>query len=284
MVRDNFAIFILSHGRADNMKTVDTLRKCNYTGKWYIVLDNEDKTYNRYAEKFGEDKLIVFDKLKISQEFDTCDVSYRDRKAIVYARNACFNIAQDLGLTYFLELDDDYTCFRQRWLKGNTFASTYVTQLDPIIEATLDFLDESGALTVAWAQTGDFLGGKTSRVYRERLTRKAMNSFFCRTDRRFDFIGRINEDVNTYTWRGTRGELMFTITDMSLDQLATQQNGGGMSDLYLNVGTYIKSIYSIIVSPSCVKIAEMGASHKRIHHLVDWETCTPKILNERFKK
>ena len=284
MVRDSFAIFILTHGRPNNVLTLSTLKRCNYTGKWYMVIDNEDKTADQYYELYGKDHVIMFDKYKKAHEFDTCDILSRDRRAIVYARNAAFDIAKDLGLTYFLELDDDYTEFRMRYDKDGVFSSLYVTQLDLIIEETLDFLDSSGALTVAWAQTGDFIGGMGSRVYRERLTRKAMNSFFCRVDRKFDFIGRINEDVNTYTWRGTRGELLFTIADMSLNQQDSQQNSGGMTELYLNAGTYVKSFYSVIVAPSCVKIAEMGCGHRRIHHLVDWETCTPKIISSRFKK
>lgn len=284
MVRDSFAIFILTHGRPDKVLTLTLLEKCNYTGKWYLVIDNEDKTADRYYELYGKEHVVMFDKLKKAQEFDTCDILSRDRRAIVYARNAAFDIAENLGLTYFLELDDDYTEFRMRYDLNGVFSSLYVTQLDPLIEETLDFLDTSGALTVAWAQTGDFIGGMGSRVYKERLTRKAMNSFFCRVDRRFDFVGRINEDVNTYTWRGTRGELFFTIADMSLNQQDSQQNSGGMTELYLNAGTYVKSFYSVIVAPSCVKIAEMGCGHRRIHHLVDWETCTPKIISSRFKK
>lgn len=284
MVRDSFAIFILTHGRPDKVLTLTLLEKCNYTGKWYLVIDNEDKTADKYYELYGKEHVVMFDKLKKAQEFDTCDILSRDRRAIVYARNAAFDIAENLGLTYFLELDDDYTEFRMRYDLNGVFSSLYVTQLDPLIEETLDFLDTSGALAVAWAQTGDFIGGMGSRVYKERLTRKAMNSFFCRVDRRFDFVGRINEDVNTYTWRGTRGELFFTIADMSLNQQDSQQNSGGMTELYLNAGTYVKSFYSVIVAPSCVKIAEMGCGHRRIHHLVDWETCTPKIISSRFKK
>ena len=284
MVRDSFAIFILTHGRPDKVLTLSLLEKCNYTGKWYLVIDNEDKTADKYYELYGKEHVVMFDKLKKAQEFDTCDILSRDRRAIVYARNAAFDIAENLGLTYFLELDDDYTEFRMRYDLNGVFSSLYVTQLDPLIEETLDFLDTSGALAVAWAQTGDFIGGMGSRVYKERLTRKAMNSFFCRVDRRFDFVGRINEDVNTYTWRGTRGELFFTIADMSLNQQDSQQNSGGMTELYLNAGTYVKSFYSVIVAPSCVKIAEMGCGHRRIHHLVDWETCTPKIISSRFKK
>ena len=76
---------------------------------------------------------------------------------------------------------------------------------------------------------------------------------------------------------------MFTVADLSLNQLETQKNSGGMSDLYLNVGTYIKSFYSVIVAPSCVKISEIGGSHRRIHHLVAWENCTPKIISSKFR-
>ena len=42
---DNFAVFILSHGRPDHIKTLKALQKGHYTGKTYIVIDNEDGKY-----------------------------------------------------------------------------------------------------------------------------------------------------------------------------------------------------------------------------------------------
>jgi len=281
-MRNDFAIFILSHGRADSIKTIDTLAKCNYTGKWYIVCDNEDETIDRYYKNFGNDKIIIFDKLAKSKEFDTGDLS-NNRKAIVYARNACFDIAEQLNLTYFLELDDDYTEFRSRTWNGKKLNTVYCRDLDSIIDEMIEFLDISGALTIAFAQTGDFIGGVNSRVYKERLSRKAMNSFFCKTCRKFDFLGRINEDVNSYTYYGSIGQLMFTVADMTLNQQDSQQRIGGMSELYLASGTFIKSFFTVMYSPSCVKVAEMGCEHKRIHHLVDWKNCVPKIISDRFK-
>lgn len=283
-IREDFAVFILSHGRANKVKTLKTLKDCGYTGKWYIVIDNEDKTYQEYYDLYGKENVIMFDKLKKSKEFDTCDIENRDRKAIVYARNVCFDIAKDLGLTYFLELDDDYIEFRYRYKKDNTLSSMWVMDMNRIINETINFLEESGALTVAFAQTGDFIGGLECSMFKNRLARKCMNSFFCKVDRKFDFVGRINEDVNTYVWRGTRGELMFTIADVVLNQGDTQQNKGGMSDIYIDSGTYVKSFYSVIVNPSCVKISTMGVNHQRIHHSIEWEHCLPKILNEKWKK
>ena len=283
-MRDDFAIFILTHGRANNVVTLKALKASNYTGRYYLVIDNEDKQADEYYRLYGKDKVIMFDKLKKSTEFDTCDVPDAKRNAIVYARNACFDIAKDLGLTYFMELDDDYTEFRSRIERDGILSSIYVLELDKILEYMIEFLDTSGALSVAMSQIGDFIGGMGSKVFKERLTRKCMNSFICRTDRPFTFIGRINEDVNTYVYRASIGQLMFTIADVSLNQLCTQQNKGGMTTFYLDGGTYLKSFYSIITNPSSVKISTMGVTHIRFHHLVNWDNCAPKIISSKFKK
>lgn len=283
-MRDDFVIFILTHGRANKVLTYDTLKSCGNTNKIYFVLDNEDDQIDLYKAKFGEENILVFDKYQKSLEFDTMDILDRDRRAIVYARNACFDFAKQLHIKYFLELDDDYTHFRSRIWDGEKLATVYLRDMDAVVDETINFLEESNALTVAWAQTGDFLGGTDSKVYKERCIRKAMNSFFCSVERPFDFIGRINEDVNTYVSLGARGQLLFTIADMTLNQLGTQNNSGGMSDLYELTGTYVKSFFTVIANPSCVKIAEMGESHKRIHHLINWECAVPKIISSEFKK
>jgi len=280
---NDFAVFILTHGRPNRVLTLDTLEKCNYTGRWYLVIDNEDKTADEYFEKYGRDKVLQFDKLAISKTFDTAD-TFDDRRTIVYARNVCFKLAKELGLKYFLELDDDYTEFRFRVEKNGMLTTIYCRHIDEVFEAMLEFLKIPSISTVALAQTGDFIGGTESNVFKNKLCRKAMNSFFCKTDKPFTFIGRINEDVNTYVNLGTKGELLFTVAECSLDQLATQSNKGGMTDVYLDSGTYLKSIYSVIINPSCVKIGLMGQSNKRIHHKILWNYCLPKIISEKYKK
>lgn len=94
----------------------------------------------------------------------------------------------------------------------------------------------------------------------------------------------MNEDVNTYTTLGSRGELLLTVTDFMLNQRQTQATKGGMTDLYLDSGTYLKSFYSVMMMPSCVKIKGMGVSNIRLHHSVSWRHCVPKILSENEKK
>lgn len=283
-MRNDFVVFILTHGRPDRVYTYDTLMKCGYTGRIVFVVDNEDSTAMQYADKYGYDNVYVFDKLAMSKKFDTIDIS-DDRRCIVYARNASYEIAKELGYKYFLQLDDDYTNFRQRWLDGEgKFRSTYVKNFDAVVDAILDFLERSGAKTVAMAQTGDFIGGAKSNVYKKCLSRKAMNTFFCSTERPIQFIGRINEDVNTYVHFGSIGDLFFTIRDLTVDQCATQANSGGMTDVYKATGTYTKSFFTVICCPSCVKVSTVGTVSPRIHHLINWETAVPKIISDKYRK
>lgn len=75
-----------------------------------------------------------------------------------------------------------------------------------------------------------------------------------------------------------------TILLFMVVQTKTQENAGGLTDIYLASGTYRKSFYSVMCAPSCVSIAEMGDKHRRIHHHVSWNNCAPKILNEKWKK
>ena len=116
-MRNDFAVLILSHGRADRVYTIPTLRKGGYTGTIYIVVDNEDEQQDEYIARYGKENVIVFDKLEAMKHSDTMD-NYEKHNIVLYARNSCFEIAGRLGLSSFLELDDDYTAFDFRFEKS----------------------------------------------------------------------------------------------------------------------------------------------------------------------
>lgn len=282
MKHKNFACFILTHGRPNNVITQATLRRQGYSGRIFYVVDDEDQTINEYKSQFG-DSVVVFSKEKYFSEFDTCD-NGGSRKVIFPARNACFDIANTLAIDYFLELDDDYKAFQFRYPEGNVLKIKEFKNLDVIFDAFLDFLEVSQAKTVAFCQGGDMIGGVHSGTFSKGLIRKAMNAFFCKTNRRINFVGRINEDVCTYTMLSNIGELFFSVTSAMLVQNRTQEHSGGMTETYLDNGTYLKSFYSVIVAPQAVKVGMMNSTHSRIHHSIQWNKCAPKILNPKHKK
>jgi hypothetical protein len=278
-MRDDFCAFILTNGRPEKVYTYNLLKRSGYTGKIFIVIDDEDKTRDQYLEKFG-DKVLVFSKEDIASRFDEAD-NFGDRRSIFYARNACFELAKKVGCKYFIQFDDDYKEFQFRVDKNLERTYRLIDNLDDVISAMLDYYISIPATTIAMAQGGDFLGDSNNAAW---LKRKAMNSFICSTDRPFAFMGRINEDVSTYATLGRRGALFMTIGAVQLLQQQTQKSGGGMTELYLASGTYVKSFYSVMHAPSCVKISLMGSTHKRIHHQVSWNNAAVKILREKHKK
>ena len=104
-MRDDFAVFILTHGRADNVVTLKMLRQGGYTGRWYCIIDDEDDQADLYRRNFGKDRVIVFDKKAAYDRADTMD-NFNNHLAIIYARNESYRIAKQLGLQYFLMMDD----------------------------------------------------------------------------------------------------------------------------------------------------------------------------------
>ncbi len=284
MEHTSFAAFILTHGRPDSVSTVRALKKGGYTGPVFLVVDNEDDTVDKYIENFGSENVIIFDKKASALTFDKAD-NFDDRRAIVFARNAVFQIAKERGFKHFVQLDDDYTQFEYRFTHDYVYGYSGAKNVDSMFDLLLRFFERTNIKSIAMAQGGDFLGGVTgSESVKMRLKRKCMNTFICSTERPFQFVGRINEDVNTYTRTASTGSLFFTFDAFSIVQKQTQSNKGGMTDIYLDNGTYVKSFYTVLFHPSSVRISLMRSTNPRIHHKVKWSHTVPCIIPESYKK
>jgi len=284
----NFSVFILTNGRADNVITYKTLKNSDYTGNIRLLVDDEDKQLEKYKKNY-KDEVIVFNKQEAIDMTDSMD-NFKKRNSVVYARNIVYKKAKEKGFKYILVLDDDYSFF------GNCFNSkreyitsgTTIRKLDRYIKAMLDFFINSKLDCLAMAQGGDFIGGSSSGVAKKYLnnqySRKAMNAFFFDVDNPLYFKGRINEDVNMYIKEGSTGKKILTFGRIRLEQKQTQSNQGGLTDIYLDLGTFVKSFYSIMINPSCVKLTKMGVVSPRIHHKIIWRNAVPQIIDERYKK
>lgn len=285
MKRNKILAMILTHGRPDRVITYQSLIRAGFTGDICIVIDNEDKTRAEYIQKFG-DKVYTFDKANEARQTDVCD-NFPHRKAIVYARNAAFRIARELGYRFFIQLDDDYTGFYYKTTDGDHYIGHgTIKSIDAIFDAMLKLQLKSGADSVAMAQGGDFIGGAEGCYVKEslRIKRKCMNTWICDTERPLTFKGHLNEDASQYIVEGLRGKLFLTLYHLCIEQITTQKAAGGMTEIYNSSGTYLKSFYSIMQAPSCVKLRMIGHIHPRIHHEVQWNNACPKIIREEWRK
>lgn len=281
--KGTFAVLIPSHGRAGNVISYKSLRRAGYSGAVYLVCDDEDKDLPEYEKDF-EGRILVFSKDEYRGRFDKMD-NFGNRACVVYARNAIFDLAKKAGLKYFCVADDDYTCFQYRITENGGYYGKNIKNCDDVFSAYVEYMKESGIDTICFAQGGDYIGGAENDnvVDGFAVKRKMMNLYFFNVEKPLVFVGTLNEDLTSSITEGVIGKKILTTFMNSITQKETQQNTGGLTGIYLELGTYTKSFYSVMAAPSSVKIATMGDTSLRIHHEVTWKNAVPVIIRETHK-
>jgi len=156
-----------------------------------------------------------------------------------------------------------------------------IKNLDMVFDALVKLIETTPIKTIALSQGGDHQQGGGAK---HRFRRKAMNSFVCDVEKPILFRGRMNDDVNTYVGLGRIGDLFFTDMQLQLNQEATQASSGGMSEVYEESGTYVKSFYTVMAAPSCTTVGVLGTNYQRLHHSINWRKAVPLILRHNIDK
>ena len=281
MQSKDFAVFILSHGRADTITTYKALRDGGYTGRTYVVIDNEDDQEEPYRQKFGDD-IIQFDKRDYLEKTDLGDLD-TDRRIGVFARNFIQDEAKRLGYKFHLQLDDDVHGFTYRFAQGKVLRALHCSHLDEVFSGMVEYMKETPITSLSFALSAYNMGGVDGSI-KEGMTRKTMTTFLMRADDVQYFHMRMNDDITTSLINGMRGKLYYSYLPIEVEVDKTQVKAGGMTDIYQENGTYRKSFYSVMCCPSCVKVSAMGITEYRIHHEISWNNAVPKLLSERWCK
>jgi hypothetical protein len=199
-----YCVLIVTHGRPEKVISYKTLRNCGYTGEIYLVVDNQDKTINLYKEKYGK-QVIIFDKEKYIRLTDGGD-NFEEKRSVIYARNACWDIAESLGFRYFIVIDDDYTEFRYKTDGLFRYKDRKIISLDKIFVSLFDYYISIQAKSLSIAQNGDYIGGAENNLHTSLgRRRKAMNVWLLSTDRRFQYLSKLNDDLTTVVCLQNKG-------------------------------------------------------------------------------
>lgn len=278
---NSFCIFILTYGRPHKQATLKTLKRNGVTAPIYLICSDDDLKLKEYQKEYG-DTVKIFNKKQAIKECNI-DLMFNDHeqlKAVIYARHFVFKIAKQLKYQFFVMLDDDYSGFHVADFKNKVWRGKL--NLQYIFQKCIDFYAKNEILLgFSTSQGGDFIGGIT--MDKNKVKRKAMNVFFCDTKRPLNFKGIINEDTNFYIDDGAKYGITMQIHNIKVTQHQTQTNQGGLTDIYLESGTYVKSFYSVILAPSAVKVSLMMTKNKRPHHKINYNAICPKILRANTK-
>lgn len=150
-MRKDFACIVISHGRPE-CSTVKVLRECGYTGKIYIVVDDEDEALPDYIERYGAD-VHVFHK---EESFDTGDLG-GSKACGVFARNQCLKVAEKNNLTYYLELDDDLESLTYRYNDDGHLRGIKAKGIDRLFEGMCIYFDEAPVQCLGFGNAVDYV-------------------------------------------------------------------------------------------------------------------------------
>jgi len=279
------AIFIVSYHRPFSQRTLSMLLRRGVTYPIFVIVADDDDTLEQYRGAITGAQVVTYNREKYRQ---ACDIGDCDIRLTMCSqvRNACFDIACERGFTHFAVLDDDYSSLSIRLSEYTPTRyrvhSAQFAQIDGALSACAHLLDSVSRLNcVCFAQGGDYLGGSFGS---RNAIRKSMNFFVFRTDRPMRFVGRLNDDVTANLLEQSRGGLCVTIPLLMIDQPETLSSKGGMSEAYVELGGgFIKSMYTVVRFPSCVRIATLPSKYMRVHHNVLWNLAVPKVISDKWE-
>ncbi len=281
-MRNDFAVFITTHGRANNQITLNTLKTLGYTGDLYLVIDDTDIQKDWYIEKYGVNNVLVFRKQLYVAKTDVCQPvpSY---KAVVFARNAVEDFARNMGYKYFMVVDDDVTNLRLRYDVNGSLKSAKLTGcIDDILQCIVQYIEETGVACVTFGFTNTYRGGVASvRKFTSR-NRFCAELFIRNVAKPVRWRANFVEDLVTSIDLGIRGDVCLQFVPIQLELCMSEgTRQGGMSEAYNSIGKY--KFYSMpsMIYPNCVSVVFDGAKWKTRTRA---EYSVPKIISSRYRK
>lgn len=280
-MRNDFAIFILTHGRANDQKTLKMLKENGYTGQYFLVVDNLDEQLEEYQKKY-KDHVIVFDKLAAWEITDTFH-NGKMLKAVVFPRNVVFQYAREKGIKEFAMCDDDISRLNYKNIEGGKLVTKKITSnIDQIIEAYVNYVEQAKITVLGMCEDGVFIGGVNQLVL-NGYTPSIGKFIFFRTADEVKYRGLYYEDnIATYDIP-LQGRMSFSPTIIStVSQIDTKKTKGGMHDVYENTSSgYTCSFMVLMAHPSGIKISQKKDSWK-VRKSQD--NLRPMLLDEKWRK
>lgn len=290
-MRNDFAVFICTHGRPNKQLTLEALKKCGYTGKVYLVLDDTDETIQQYIDNFGADMLLVFDKNHyINTVYTSMAKPYY--KCILYAKCAVEDIAKAMKLNAFVIADDDLTGFSIRYPVENSLKRISKFSMDDALSISVDFLLDADATIMGIGHGGTYFNGV--KVFEPNSVSKLINTgvpynfIFRNTKHNVDWMSAYGEDDVTNNYNSSIGNKVMLMPYMQLTIVPSGSCAeGGMYDVYANVDAFKLMFFIFMHFPTSVEVV---LKRDRKTGVVFWSTkryrenTCPKIVSESYRK
>lgn len=273
-------LYIISKGRPQ-CTTAQTLQKIKYTGKWFIVCGNNDETLPQYIEKWGKDKILVFDwyeEIKHTDVMDNFGFETMPSGASP-VRNAVFDFSRARGERRHWQMDDDFTAFRLTSLKEKKNVRITGKLFYWWLARIAKYADDAKLANVGISLAEECYPNCAKKFAQRVYAAHNMSNDPELTPK---WKGRFNDDtIHAITVFRTGLKKEMNLKFLCIDTRNSQQEKGGLTEMYKSLGTVRKTAYLILIAPNAAKLT---IRHGRFHHIVRWDKLVVKTLSEKWKK
>lgn len=278
-----FAVFIISHERADRVDTYTVLKKGGYTGKIFVVVDDVDKQLNEYKERFKKN-LLIFNKMDYIDSADTVE-PYKRYASAVYARNAVEDFAKEIHLDTFLMIDDDITGLRYRWVENGSVKSLVVKGgLDKVFEYYSQYMLDTEIACTSFPFTMFYIAGTHDLERRISEYRHTYQIHIRNAHKEVEWTGTINHDTITQLLTMKKGYIWWSIPHLVFDAKPMNSEKGGLKEVYDTIGDFNMAFLAMITSPDCCSIVPSKGKRSSLQIKENKLTSYPMIVSQEYKK
>ena len=271
-------IFIPTYHRPNNIKTARYFIKRGYDAqKIHIFIDDATDDILEYKEvvRLMGCNLHIFNMEEARDRFDYVHRASKSRRSAGQARNMFYDFAEELGIDFYLVIDDDTNQYEIKPFAIYTRGAV-LEDFTNVFEGVKEFMIRQKIGLFGLSQTGDMFTVPDNRILRN----KVMNTTFYNTA--FIYRGeRGVQDNDTSQFVGIMNEGYFTGsmgTGLALNPMGSATAEGGLTDLYNECKLLNKSLIIPIQFPSLCHAEKQKKNGGRLHHKIAHKNLSPKII------
>ena len=283
-MRTDYAIYIITHGRADNQLTLNLLLDYGYTGKYYLVLDDMDNDIQAYIDKYGAENIIIFSKEHYLSIADT-GLSSQERvlNFPLYARMAIEDIAEQDGYQFFMVFDDDLTNIRIRYDENGVLKSHSTRGIiNEVFSECIDFIDHSNIACASFGFSNSYRSG-VKALYEETARNRMCAETFLRNGKfKVEWKPLMIHDLLTSISCNMQGQVWMQLLNIQIDIKMSEGKVDGVSaDVYRSFDKFRRVCFPLMMYPSCNY--PRWLNDKWITTMKPDNSCN-KIIESRYRK
>lgn len=275
MIKD-FAYVIPSYGKAENIPTLNMLRRYSVESPIYLVVGEDDPQLETYINLYAESEdvvLLLFNKSDYFGVVDSVGTYNETHKVCTYARAFIDDFAKVHHIKYICFMFDDIESVQLRYVReDNKICSTKQFDFESVIEAYVEFLQCSDSIGIVGPPSASYYIGINKESAKHTASHYGNMFVYCIDRPIGPYKASVLEDMTIVLENNQRGNIGIFPFGLQVNCRAPMATG----DCYKGIdrSEYVQH-HVILTNGTPMNYEKLSIPYKRF---------TPKIISSKYRK